>query len=105
MPSPDPLAGLLAAAKLSPDNVPLLRHLAESLANLGRFDEAEAEWKAILARQPQEPAALLGLAGDVPIAPPDDSNWRVLPTGWPLHLDCSRHGGLVRFRFSAPHSF
>ena len=62
MPSPDPLAGLLAAAKLSPDNVPLLRHLAESLANLGRFDEAEAEWKAILARQPQEPAAMLGLA-------------------------------------------
>ena len=46
---------------------------------------------------------LLGLAGDVPIAPPDDSNWRVLPTAWPLHLDCSRHGGLVRLRFSAPH--
>ncbi len=43
---------------------------------------------------------LLGLAADVPIAPPDDSNWRVLPSSWPLHLDCSRHGGLVRFRFS-----
>ena len=46
---------------------------------------------------------LLGLAGDAPIAPPDDGNWRELPTAWPLHLECSRHGGTVRFRFSAPH--
>ena len=46
---------------------------------------------------------LLGLAGDAQIAPPDDGNWRELPTNWPLHLECSRHGGIVRFRFSAPH--
>ena len=46
---------------------------------------------------------LFGLAADVPIAPPDDSNWRELPTAWPLHLECSRHHDIVRFRFSAPH--
>lgn len=46
---------------------------------------------------------LLGLASDVPIAPPDDGNWRGLATSWPLHLECSRHGGTARFRFSAPH--
>ena len=47
--------------------------------------------------------SLLGLAADVAIAPPDDGNWRGLPTTWPLHLECSRHGAIVRFRFSAPH--
>ncbi len=62
MPSPDPLAGLISAAKLSPDNLPLRQHLAEALANLGRFDEAETEWKAVLARQPNDSAVLLGLA-------------------------------------------
>lgn len=46
---------------------------------------------------------LLGVAGDTPIAPPGDGNWRDLPTRWPLHLECSRHGDTVRFRFSAPH--
>jgi hypothetical protein len=46
---------------------------------------------------------LLGLAADAPIAPQDDGNWRELPTSWPLHLECSRHGATVRFRFSAPH--
>jgi hypothetical protein len=46
---------------------------------------------------------LFGLAADAPIAPPDDGNWRELHTTWPLHLECSRHGGTVRFRFSAPH--
>ena len=46
---------------------------------------------------------LLGLAEDAPIAPPDDGNWREVLTSWPLHLECSRHGGTVRFRFSAPH--
>jgi hypothetical protein len=46
---------------------------------------------------------LLGLAGDAQITPPDDGNWRELQSSWPLHLECSRHGGTVRFRFSAPH--
>jgi hypothetical protein len=46
---------------------------------------------------------LLGVAGDTPIAPLGDGNWRDLPTGWPLHLECSRHADTVRFRFSSPH--
>ena len=46
---------------------------------------------------------LLGLAGDAQLAPPDDGNWRELHTAWPMHLECSRHGPAVRFRFSAPH--
>lgn len=46
---------------------------------------------------------LLGVAPDAPIAPPDDGNWRGLPTRWPLHLECSRHGPTARFRFGAPH--
>lgn len=46
---------------------------------------------------------LFGLAVDAKIAPPDDGNWRELPTTWPLHLECSRHGETARFRFSAPH--
>ena len=46
---------------------------------------------------------LFGLAVDAQIAPPDDGNWRELPTGWPLHLECSRHGDVARVRFSAPH--
>lgn len=62
MPTPDPLAGLIAAARVSPDNLPLRKHLAESLAGLGRFAEAEAEYRAVLAAQPHEPEALLGLA-------------------------------------------
>jgi AAA+ superfamily predicted ATPase len=59
---PDPLAGLIAAAKLSPDNIPLRKHLAESFANLGRSAEAEAEYRAILALHAKESTALLGLA-------------------------------------------
>src|SRR5262249_4689529 len=62
MATPDPLAGLIAAAKLSPDNLPLRTHLAESLVSFGRFDEADAEYRAILAKHPQEPTILLGMA-------------------------------------------
>jgi hypothetical protein len=46
---------------------------------------------------------LFGLDAAATIAPPDDGNWRELATRWPLHLECSRHGATVRFRFSAPH--
>ncbi|MCA9680150.1 MAG: hypothetical protein H6709_18795 [Kofleriaceae bacterium] len=46
---------------------------------------------------------LLGLAADVTIAPQDDGNWRELASAWPVHLECSRHGDTVRFRFSSPH--
>lgn len=46
---------------------------------------------------------LFGLAEDASIAPPDDGNWRELPSRWPMHLEGSRHHETVRFRFSAPH--
>lgn len=46
---------------------------------------------------------MFGLAADAQIAPPNDGNWRELPSTWPMHLECSRHGDTARFRFSAPH--
>ena len=62
MPAPDPLAGLREAVKLSPENLPLRQHLAESLRGLGRFDEAEQEYKAALARFPDHSPLKVGLA-------------------------------------------
>jgi len=62
MASTDPLAGLITAVQLSPENLPLRKHLAESFANLGRFTEAEAEYRAVLATSSNEPTALFGLA-------------------------------------------
>jgi hypothetical protein len=44
---------------------------------------------------------LFGVTTD--IAPKDDGNWHELATQWPMHLECSRHGAALRFRFSAPH--
>jgi len=60
--SPDPLAGLREALALSPQNVPLRLHLAESLLRAGRAAEAETEFKAALAIVPDHPALKLGLA-------------------------------------------
>ncbi len=62
MAAPDPLAGLRAALDLSPDNLPLREHLAESLRGLGRLDEAEREFKAALARAPEAASLKVGLA-------------------------------------------
>lgn len=61
-----------------------------------------------LGLRPDEPPLatvrrLLGLAADLDLHPPDDGNWRGLPTRWPMHLEGSRHGPTARFRFSAPH--
>ena len=36
-------------------------HLAQSLANVGRVEEAISEYEAVLAREPGNPQALLGL--------------------------------------------
>ena len=60
--TPDPLQSLRDALRLSPDNLPLRRHLAESLASLGRFDDAEQEYRAALARAGDDVALKLGLA-------------------------------------------
>ena len=42
---------LREALKFSPDNIPLRLHLAESLLNINRLEEAEKEYKAVLALQ------------------------------------------------------
>src|SRR5215212_9776715 len=60
--APDPLQPLRDALQLSPDNLPLRRHLADSLAGLGRFTEAEQEYRRALARDPDQPDLKVGLA-------------------------------------------
>jgi AAA+ superfamily predicted ATPase len=62
MPAPDPLAALRAALAVSPDNLPLRLHLAESLRGLGRLDEAEQEYRTALARFPDDVTLKVGLA-------------------------------------------
>ncbi len=52
---------LREALKFSPNNIPLRLHLAESLLNLNRLDEAEKEYKEVLAQQ-EHPGAKYGLA-------------------------------------------
>jgi len=71
-----------------------------------RLDARDAVMEVALRRD--EPALatvhrIFGVANDVPIAPPDDGNWRELATSWPLHLECSRQKDTMRFRMSAPH--
>ena len=71
-----------------------------------RLDARDAVMEVALRRD--EPALatmhrLFGVANDVPMAPPDDGNWRELATSWPLHLECSRQKDIMRFRMSAPH--
>src|SRR5437588_864282 len=46
------IESLREALRLSPENVPLRRHLAESLLGRGRPDLAEAEFREALARAP-----------------------------------------------------
>ncbi len=64
----DPLASELVppalreALRLSPDNAPLLAHVAAHVLGLGGFLEAEALYKRALALAPQDAEAKLGLA-------------------------------------------
>lgn len=58
----DPLQTLRDALKHSPDNLPLREHLAQSLVNLGRLDEAEQEYKQAIALAPNAMAFRVGLA-------------------------------------------
>ncbi|HSI08584.1 MAG: AAA family ATPase [Rariglobus sp.] len=68
MSSEDPLSSELIPAPLrdalrfSPDNAPLLVHVADSVLKLGGFTEAEALFKRALALAPDQLAAKLGLA-------------------------------------------
>lgn len=50
------------AIQHSPDNIPLRRHLAQSLMGLGRYEEAEHELREALALAPQNVEVKLALA-------------------------------------------
>ncbi|WP_329428173.1 AAA family ATPase [Streptosporangium sp. NBC_01495] len=56
------LKALGEAARLSPDNLPLRRHLAEQLLNNGYLADAEAEFRAALVLAPKDPDITAGLA-------------------------------------------
>ncbi|MGW4664991.1 AAA family ATPase [Streptosporangium sandarakinum] len=56
------LNALREAARLSPENLPLRRHLAGLLLAAGRLAEAEGEYRAALALAPEDPDATVGLA-------------------------------------------
>ncbi|MDH7569695.1 MAG: AAA family ATPase [Armatimonadota bacterium] len=58
----DTVRALREALNVSPDNVPLRRHLAETLARLERFEEAEREFRRTLQLAPNDWALKLGLA-------------------------------------------
>jgi transitional endoplasmic reticulum ATPase len=56
------LQALREAARLSPDNLPLRRHLAEQLLVKGYLADAEAEFRAALVLAPTDPDVTTGLA-------------------------------------------
>lgn len=58
----DTLQALRAALAVSPENVPLRRHVAETLLGLGRAAEAVDEFRAALRIAPHDSEAKLGLA-------------------------------------------
>src|SRR5687768_4913602 len=58
----DAINALREAIKHSPENLPLRLHLADTLVGLGRYDEAEREYKTVLQASPHDPKPKLGLA-------------------------------------------
>lgn len=56
------LQALREALRLSPENLPLRRHLAESLLSFGRPEEAEAEFRSALNLAPEDVGLKVGLA-------------------------------------------
>ncbi|MFI6908670.1 AAA family ATPase [Nonomuraea sp. NPDC050394] len=56
------LRALREAARLSPDNLPLRRHLAGLLLDKGYLAEAESEYRAALLLAPRDPGITAGLA-------------------------------------------
>ncbi len=59
---PEVVASLRDALRLSPDNVPLRRHLAQTLLSHGMPAEAEQEFREALVRQPKDGTLEVGLA-------------------------------------------
>jgi transitional endoplasmic reticulum ATPase len=62
MPAKDPFDSLREAIRQSPDNMPLRRHLAESLLERGYADESEQEFRRALSLSPRDPHLKTGLA-------------------------------------------
>ena len=58
----DAIRSLREALRFSPDNVPLQLHLAASLMGLGRLEDAEKEFRDVLARVADNVEARVGLA-------------------------------------------
>ncbi len=58
----DALDALSAAVRVSPDNLPLRRHLADTLLAANRLDEAAEQFRAALALAPGDVAGTVGLA-------------------------------------------
>jgi transitional endoplasmic reticulum ATPase len=58
----DTIRSLREALAVSPDNVPLRKHLAQSLMGLARFADAESEFREALRRAPADEELKLGLA-------------------------------------------
>lgn len=57
------IQSLREALRLSPENLPLRLHLAETLMGFARFDEAEKEYRLALSASGGDVRAKLGLAG------------------------------------------
>ena len=56
------IQALREALRVSPDNLPLRQHLAETLLSLGRLDEAEQEYRQALSHAGDNDALKVGLA-------------------------------------------
>jgi AAA+ superfamily predicted ATPase len=56
------VVALREALRISPDNLPLRRHLAETLMGLARYAEAEQEYRHALAQAADDAALKVGLA-------------------------------------------
>jgi transitional endoplasmic reticulum ATPase len=61
-PSHDAVNALREALRLSPNNLPLRQHLAETLLGLGDGASAEKEFREVLAQAPNHNGVKLGLA-------------------------------------------
>jgi ATP-dependent 26S proteasome regulatory subunit len=62
LPGYEAVQSLRAALAVSPDNVPLRKHLAVTLLNLGQFDEAEREFREALRLSPGDADLKVSLA-------------------------------------------
>jgi AAA+ superfamily predicted ATPase len=58
----DAIAGLREALRVSPNNLPLRQHLADTLCGMGRYEESEVEYKAALGLSPDNDRIKIALA-------------------------------------------